>query len=490
MDTGNRAKEIFFWTLVALFFVVSTTLIAYAFGYRYSFKQGIFIYAGSVTLKTTPQDVHIRINGQEVSSKRLSLINNAYHVGGIRPGEYLLEVSAPDYKSWHKKITVRSGVSTEFWNVQLGRNSYEQKVYEVPNAKRFFISPRKNLIAALREEQNGFSLDVIDPEEETVRSGIFKTAEKLGFAEGENAEWSPQAHRLIIPVKGSDNQKNYYAINIQDGSAANLMDISASREMSHVRWDPEEKDAFFYLAERNLYWAKVGSKASPELIASSVSAYDLSSDGIFYMQLPSNIVYRLETNRRGAAEQITTSSLEDMPEGATELIAYERDRLTLRSASGILYVYNKSPKGQLYLKKLLADARGSQFSNDGKKLLYWNDHEIYTYFVRDWETQPQRTENEVMPVTRFAEKLRNVQWSQDYEHVIFSTGKILKSVEIDQRDQRDMFDITVFQGNDALATINSADSKIYLSDTLEDGTWIMKSIQLPEETNFLGMRAN
>lgn len=489
MNTSSRGKNIFFWTLVALFFVVSTTLIAYAFGYRYSFKQGIFIYAGSITLKTTPQEAQIRINGQQVPGKRLSLINNAYHVGGIRPGEYLVEVSAPDYKAWQKKVTVRSGISTEFWNVQLGRNSYEQTVYDVPGAKRFFISPRKNLIAAVRQAEKGFSLDIIEPEDKTVRSGLFKTTEEFSPEEGENLEWSPQAHRLIIPVRGTDGQKNYYAVNVQDGSASNLMDITASAKMSHVRWDPEERDAFFYMSDQDLYRVELESAAAPELIASSISAYDLSSDGIFYMQ-SSGIVYRLETDGNGIPQQITTSSLEDMPEGAAELIAYERDRLTLRSASGTLYVYNKSPEGQIRMRKLLTDARGSQFSNDGKKLLYWNDHEMYVYFVRDWETQPQRTADEVMPITRFAEKLRNVQWSQDYEHILFSTGQTLKSVEIDQRDQRDMFDIATFQSSEALATLSSADSKIYLSDTLADGTWIIKSIQLPEETNFLGMRSN
>ena len=153
MNKQNVSKTIFFWTLVALFWLTSAIIIGYAFGYRFNLERGVFIYGGSISLKATPQDADIYINNTTYSSKKLNLINGSYHIDGIIPGDYLLEVKSTGFATWSKKVTVHSGISTEFWNVFLAKNSYQKTTYEANGVQRFFISPRKNLTASA--EQNG-----------------------------------------------------------------------------------------------------------------------------------------------------------------------------------------------------------------------------------------------------------------------------------------------------------------------------------------------
>ena len=80
-----------------LFIATTPVVIFYARGYRFSFERGIFIYSGSITIKPNPQKVGVFLDGKQVSSKKLNPINNSYHIDGIRPGEYLLELKLSDY---------------------------------------------------------------------------------------------------------------------------------------------------------------------------------------------------------------------------------------------------------------------------------------------------------------------------------------------------------------------------------------------------------
>ena len=68
MEDSEIPKKIFWWTLFVLFWVVSAVIIGYAFGYRFNFKRGVFIYGGSISMKTTPLDSDVYINNVLYSS--------------------------------------------------------------------------------------------------------------------------------------------------------------------------------------------------------------------------------------------------------------------------------------------------------------------------------------------------------------------------------------------------------------------------------------
>lgn len=483
-------KKIFFWTLVCLFFITSTLIISYAFGYRYSLDRGIFVHAGSVTLKTTPQNVDVYINGIFMPSKILNRLNNSYHIGGIKPGNnYLIEIKSPGYSTWSKRMSIHSGVSTEFWNIILTKNNYTQTDYNTPQIGRFFISPRKNLVALTQQEQQNFSVKVLDTsDDQNITTDTVFFANDLVFTndEKENIEWSPQAHRLIVPVI-KENLKRYFIVDIKTKETFDLKDIVEKENVSHVRWDPDTKNALFYIWENTLYRVDLDAPEEKKEIAQNVGSYDLSSDGLFYFQLPSGIVYRTNFTGSSTPEQITTSAPFDMSDDSYQIITYDRDRITFINKSGRLYIFNKGKK-DTYFNELSNNSLASQFSDDGKKLLFWNDKEISTYYIRDWEVQPVRVENETISVTRFSQTIKNVQWARDYEHAIFSTGNKLKIIEIDYRDNSNLMDIMTFNNDDAKAFGNFSDGRIYYIDDNEKKEKTLKSMEFPEKTSFLGLQ--
>lgn len=488
--TQEKSKNIFFWTLVALFFITSATLILYAFGYRFSPSRGVFVYAGSVSLKTTPQTVDVYINKQLMPNQKVSRINNSIHIDGIDPGNYLLEVKAAGFKDWSKKISIHSGVSTEFWNIILTKDSYAREDYNTPGIERFFISPHKNLAAFTQYEDENFVTKIFDPSSLEIK-GIF-AANDYTFTNNdkENIEWSPQAHRLIIPViQKESGEKNYFVVTLETGEIINLREAVGEGSLSHVRWDPDTKNALFYMTDDKLVRVDLDNPENKKLIAEKISSYDLSSSGLFYFQLPQGLVYQNNFTGTDMPTQITEQAPFDMSNNNYELIVYDKKRIVLHNRNtGKLYIYNAG-ETDIYFQELSSSAKGSQFSDDGKKLLFWTDRDIAVYFLRKWEVQPIRTENEVQrDLTRLSSEIKNVQWTRDYEHVLFTNDKKIKLIELDPRDKRNMSDIISLNDDNSLLVSNNADGKLYYTEKDNDGQINLHSIYFPERATFLGIQ--
>ncbi|MEI7621034.1 MAG: PEGA domain-containing protein [Candidatus Moraniibacteriota bacterium] len=485
MEQTEIPRKIFWWTLFVLFWLVSALILGYAFGYRFNRQRGVFIYGGSVSMKTTPQDADVYINNVHYSSKNLNRINGSYHIDGIAPGDYLLEVKSSGFRTWSKKISVHSGISTEFWNVVLTKNNYQKTSYNASGVSRFFISPRKNLTAVASQTGETFAVDIINAKDDTSEN-ILTTQEYL-FTDNskENIEWAPQAHRVIIPaIRKNDQKKNYLIADVPKAELLNLQDLAHTDDLSHVRWDPKTKNALFYMSAGNLFRLDLDAPTEIRQIANNIASYELASSGLYYFQLPEGIVYKTNIDGANQAVQITRSAPTNMADPDYQIIVYDDRRIVFLNPSHNLYIFNQG-ENEDYFQQLSNNTLGSQFSDDGKKLLFWNEHEINVYFARKWDVQPMRSENEVLPITRYSDAINNVQWSRDYEHVIFATGKLVKFIETDQRDHRNLMDLFTLNSDAGQITNNNSDGLIYFTDTASNDTTTLNTIEFPEKTTLL-----
>ncbi len=484
IDINNRKfKACFFWSLVVMFFITSSILILYSFGYTFNSERGIFVHAGSITIKSNPQNIDVEINEANVS-KKLNMLNNSFHINRIRPDEYVIKISSPDFNTWTKKVSIKSGLSTEFWNVLLTRKNYERTNYNSGNIDNFFIAPSKTLIATVQNDNAQLSINILDTEKNTNQT-IF-SSDKYSFTDdrNENIEWSPKSEKIIVPLKDG-SEKKYFIITPENKDIISLEDLAETSKISSVRWDSKNKDVVYYMSKRNLYRLDIERPQDKKIIAQHISSYDISGEFIYYFQLPNGIVF--QTNLDGTMQplQITTSAPYDMQDDSYRIIVYDKERIAMKNKSNQLFIFNKGFKDE-YFKKLLDDASGVQFSNDGKKLLFWNNREIFSYFTREWETQPVRSENEILSVTRYSQPIDNVQWSSDYEHVIFSVSNQLKIAELDQRNNNNIFDIVNLSINNSKAVSNFSENRIYFTDIANEENSSLQSIQFPEEAGILG----
>jgi len=124
------------------------------------------------------------------------------------------------------------------------------------------------------------------------------------------------------------------------------------------------------MSDNSLYRMDLNDIQNKRLMVEHLASYDLSPKYLFYFQLPEGIVYKTNLDGSDNPQQITTSSPDDMSDNSYQIIVYDEDRIIFLNKSHDLYIYNKGEENT-YFNKLSDNAQGSQFSNDGKKFLYY-----------------------------------------------------------------------------------------------------------------------
>jgi WD40 repeat protein len=403
-------------------------------------KRGLFIHTGSFTLKVTPlENITITVDGQPVPMKTLNILNNAFHIDSQMPGEHFLRVSAPGYSAWEKKAVIESGHSTEFWNITLIGNDYpETPIEDTEAVTRIFPSPDTHLFALLGMRRQGIVLKTLESATLLTSEIAFIPDTTLSVSGDENLEWSPDTKRILLPLTDAHGDGVVYLIDTESGG---ITDITEKSRLSHIRyprWDDRQKGTFYFLSDNTLYtWSAETLDTPPVALIPQMSGYDISQNFIYFIDRNTGIVFRLKSDDSiENAEQITEQEIPN-PSAPASLTVYDEDRIAIRNRdNGALFIFNRGQED--YFHSLGDNIRSVQFSNDGKKLLFESDTDISVYFVRPWNTQPIREENETLQIARFSSPIKFVQWTKDYEHVIFSYNNQIKTIELDHRDRRDM----------------------------------------------------
>ncbi len=492
----KHKRALFFWSLVALFLIIAPTVVLRAKGYRFDFSRGVFVYSGLISIESNPAEINVYLDGK-LKDSDINNINNNLNIKGLIPKKYDLTVKAPGFQEWNKKVDVHSGFATEFWNVLLVKNNYETKEYATPNIQRIFISPKNKLLAYNENLEKGINVKILNIKDNSLQNtftlpdGVFEYQLKK-----ENIEWSPEEDYLSVPLKiyppeAINNKKNisadeynYFILDPKNNTSFNLNEFLGKDAIKNVRWDPKDKNYLFFLSEKSLYRANITDAKDLIMIAEDISSFDLSRSGVYYSQMPTELVFKANLDGQGERKQITT----DFPQSLTlpneKLIVYDESRIVFLNQNEDLFLYNKNNEEKVF-KKIAEHIKSIQFSDDGKKLLYWSDNEISTYFLSDWTAQPARVANENSSITRFSEKITNVQWFKDYEHVIFSVGNQYKIIELDPRDKRNIMNLVETKSTDSVAVYNNALQLFFFTNPKENINHLY-SIIFPERTTFLG----
>lgn len=479
-------RRIFYWTLFVSYFVITTSVLFYVFGYRHDFAKKIFIHTGSISLKVNPQKISIHINGKPPQSKLVNVINDSYYINGLRPKTYLLSVFTDGFRKWEKEVSVHSGISTEFWNVLLVRNSYERTSYDLADVDQFFPAPEENIFASTRQIGQMQTVRVFDTDKnETINTFLLP---QMRFTQNnyENIEWAPNSSELIIPVEkiDQDNAKDYAIGYIKTSDHYLLSQYLPQKNLHSVRWDPKDKNVIYYLSEGTLYRTELNfedNEFTTDEITQNALAYDFADDGIYIFTTSHDVLYDFDV--RGT-KLIKAISFPDVPESSKDfrLDAYDTYRiLLLDDSTKDLYVHNRGERN-IYKKKLGSNIVGAHFSDDGKKILFYSPFEIFVYFTRDWDAQPIRKEDERHEIIRFSQLIDNVHFSKEYEHVIFTSGKDIKITELDYRGNRITETINTLSEDNTKIINKHKQNRMYFIDTHDNINRGLQSIEFPEKT--------
>jgi hypothetical protein len=482
-------RPFIFWSFVALFFLTAALVLFYTFGYRFSTSRGIFIYTGSITVNSNPSTVSITLDGKPVPENRLGFINRSTHIPGIPPGEHFISVTAPGYTTWEKKAVVESGLSTEFWNVLLGKTDPTvETLAETTGAVRAYPSPKAGVVALAKKVGDEFSLLVYQTDRGRGEQVFSLAGAELLSEDEDGLEWSPDGKRVLVPLR-QGGAIHYYVVDVETTASFELSGLTEDGRRKYLRWLPQKKHDLFYINEGTLYELDTDAPDTPPVLRrKDLVAYDLSG-GFLYLLASNGIVSRvpIDTPDTQDARQITTAPVPVAPESNFVLTAYDDNRLAvLEKKSGVLTLYNQEPGLETRTVLLPEGARGMQFSDDGKKLLYFTEHEINVVFLRDWEVQPVRQAGMTLQVARLSDPVRFVQWTRDYEHVLFDQNGTVKVAELDNRDRRNIFDLAHFGHTPRQILSRFEENNVYFIEDRDTDERTLRVIQFPSPENFLG----
>ncbi|MBU1292268.1 PEGA domain-containing protein [Patescibacteria group bacterium] len=101
------------------------------------------------------------------------------------------------------------------------------------------------------------------------------------------------------------------------------------------------------------------------------------------------------------------------------------------------------------------NVQGFQFSSDNQKLLYYTPSEIWIHHLKESE---QISDDKEL-ITRLSQKIKQAVWYKTNEHIIFSTEDNIKILELDNRGDQNIINITESKTQEIAYSIK--DDKLY-----------------------------
>jgi hypothetical protein len=419
----------------------------YAAGFKLG-RNGFSIErTGMFIIDSRPRGAKIFINGQAQKTlistlfKKNDFITTPAKIKNILPGEYELAVELNGYWSWRKKLIINPGASTFAEDIYLFKNSLPTQIKSA-KIDSMVLSPDKNKFLISAEGQ----LNIINLTDET---------EKLLSGQGlknNNIFWSNDSQKIVI---------NNYLYSLNDlNKGVDLNTITAGSynfEWSNNFLFYRDKTSIFRLGDNNL---------PKKIINNQEFSNYLIKDGYLYLIKQAKQTVNLEI-----IELATTKILRNINLPAStdySFINPEQALLNLYDKShNILYLIDPVTTYYSPLREIINNVKTAIWINDND-LLYTNDYEIWLYNLV--------TKNKTL-VTRISEPISGAVILQNKNYIIYSTGQTINTIELDERQKRNITELVKFDTIDWLS-LGSGGDTIYFFGKIGNSAGLYKlSIQ-------------
>lgn len=121
----KKTRKMLFYASIAIFIVLSATMITFALGLRYDIKNNRFVKTGSISVKVN-NSASVYVN--EKLKGKTSFLDNTFVAKNILPGNYSVKVKRADFRSWQKDVSVKGGLISDFSRVVIIPETLEENI--------------------------------------------------------------------------------------------------------------------------------------------------------------------------------------------------------------------------------------------------------------------------------------------------------------------------------------------------------------------------
>ncbi len=391
-------------------------------GYRYNWRRSRLEKTGILVLDSRPAAASIYING------KLQRRPTPTSLFRLLPERYVVRLEKTGYLPWQKVLEVRSGETTFTRDVVLFRDAVP-RLLEPGDAASAAFDAAGRRVAMLRRGQEGLELVVYD--RQTAATSLLARFSPDKYADAEIV-WSPAGAHIMLQATLADGGRELSVYPTASAAAAAPPFNLPRDSWQRAAWS-SDGSVLVITTARGLFSADPATGTlssvilSPRIqdaVAVGREAYLLESEA------DKVVLEKITLNGRGGAE-----TLADLPDGRYSFTDANARYLALAEDGGSGLLIDRQ-SGRLAAKTGAARAAWELGPGEGRVLL-WNDFEIYV--LDPAVGTPQL-------VTRLGAPLTGAAWHPDGRDLVYSTAGSISAIEIDDRGERNNFELTKLTG--------------------------------------------
>lgn len=451
---NKKTRTILFYSCVTLFLIAASLILLYFQGYMVNLNPPengqVFTQTGGFYFKTTPQNAQAFLDGK--LKKKPDFLFGDLFIKNLLPKFYSVSIQKDGYLSWEKNLEVKANLVTENKNIVLIPKNPDLKLLAT-GVQDFFVSPdgSKIIYKKISTEKNtspgsksSWYLTVFDLNKNVESSLTDDNKLAKTKADFIDLQWFPDSKKILLNVAFNEAPK-YYVFDLESQSASSSVPptpitLAVLSDAEQISFSWQEPTKIYYLSKGNIFNVDYKTKAiSGSALLSSqgpfltdVLTYTINKNNIFALTEEGFI--RVADLSGKIQNQINTKPLDIKEEIGYQIIMSFPD-IFIKETDTLFY-YNKQKD---VLEKVIDDAQQLTFSIDGKKLLIYNENEIWVRYMENILEQPTKKLGELQIVIHSLEKIGKAFWITDH-YLMFNTNGNIKIAEIDDRDKTQVWD--------------------------------------------------
>ncbi|MEA3398666.1 MAG: PEGA domain-containing protein [Patescibacteria group bacterium] len=411
-------------------------LVFHTAGYRYNFKRNKLEKTGIIYINSEPRNASIYINNKYEAKTPARFTY-------LLPDVYRIEVKKDGYYTWQKEIEVKSNLTTFAKNIVLFKKNLPINIVN-GEINILAISPNKEKIIYSTLSQDAEKIKLLNLTNNSEFS--IKSFSRIGYNQLEFAGWSPDQNKVMLKQIIGDFNK-YLIINIETLKLKELFDITRLN-FDKIEWDATDDNYLYGLRKSVLYQIDLINNTVSALLAAEIRDFTIQNDEIYYI---SELARESFLNKIIMANgQIANSQKIKLPapsEYTLQTLNIDYLALLDEKNDDLFIISNKSFDDEELIEDIILQDKAKKivWAKDLKKIIYYNDFEIWTFDLNN------RQKN---LVNRYGGLIEQTLWHPAEKYIIYQVENTIGAIESNGQEIKNDIKIAELEKIDSIVIDN------------------------------------
>ncbi len=453
----RKQRSFLFILMVFLFVIVGPSIVLYSQGYRVDFQNKKIIQTGAFYFRITPRNAQIEIKSlddKKIRSVSTGFLFGTAYIENLLPRKYKIEILKENYHNWEKNLEIKEKMATEIKNVTLIPKNPEFEIL-TKDVNDLFYFPEKNALIIEKQEEENWTLLKKDWQTREF-SILFASSLKenlLKIKELKNSD------KILIKTKKNE-LINYYVLNIENEN--DIIEINLPDKIKNISFHPEKEKTVIFLENNSIFSYNYETKTTSSFLENVVT-YSFDFHNNFFWLSNEGFLIKGFKN----PEKINRNPLEIKEKKEFNIIFPNFSEKIIKT-NNYYYLFNRELS---MFEQIFESEYKPVVSPDLGKLFFSNGYEIKIMFLREANDQPQRNRLDEVFLTRFSQKIKDVDWYTSH-YLLFTISNEIKIIEIDNRDNVNIVNLAEFKNPKSHFNLNTkklyvlSEGKLFISEKL------------------------